>query len=80
MCAPGQSADSWRYDGTNLKSPATRSFATVVPQRLAVCVWRANLGKLHMLFGLKEIIAARLGENYDLHEWRTNWRLVTARR
>jgi|KBSMisStandDraft_5_1062788.scaffolds.fasta_scaffold642402_2 hypothetical protein len=57
-----------------------RSFATGVPRRFAVCVQRANLGKLHMVFGLKEIVAARLVENYDLHERHTDWRLVAARR
>jgi len=33
-----------------------------------------------MVFGLKEIVAARLVENYDLHERQTDWRLVAARR
>src|SRR6201982_2721025 len=47
---------------------------------LPICVSIAHRGKLRMALDLKEIIAARLGENYQLHERHLNRTLVAAQR
>ena len=45
-----------------------------------ICVSGANRRTLRMAFDLKEIVAARLGENYELHERHLNRTLVAAQR
>src|SRR3977135_4250963 len=46
----------------------------------SICLSSANLGTLRVAFDLKEIVASRLGENYDLHERHINRTLVAAQR
>src|ERR1041385_7341331 len=48
--------------------------------RDAICVSGANRRTLRVAFDLKEMIAARLGENYQLHERYVNRTLVAAQR
>src|SRR2546429_1918409 len=48
--------------------------------RSTICVANPNRGTLRVAFDLKEIIAARLGENYQLHERHINRTLVAAQR
>src|SRR3984885_8822078 len=47
---------------------------------LQICVSLANRRTLAVAFELKEIIASRLGENYQLHEKHINRTLVAAQR
>src|SRR5438046_7778612 len=45
-----------------------------------VCISTLNQGTCQVAFDLKEIIAARLGENYELHHRHLNRTLVAAQR
>src|SRR5256885_16198700 len=47
---------------------------------LPICLSRPNRRTLRVAFDLKEIVAARLGENYQLHERHVNRTLVQAQR
>src|SRR5438477_3411840 len=62
--------------------PRLRSLLSTPAQSCGynVCVPRLNRRPLAVAFDLKEIIAARLGENYQLHERHLNRTLVAAQR
>src|SRR5256884_7963776 len=51
-----------------------------MPRHAPSCIRSANRRTLRVAFDLKEIIAARLGENYQLHERHLNRTLVAAQR
>src|SRR5438477_10358466 len=62
--------------------PRLRSLLSTPAQSCGynVCVPLLNQRTLRMAFDLKEIIAARLGENYELHHRHVNRTLVAAQR
>src|ERR1700740_1410065 len=63
--------------GMNLRS---RTKPIPIGSRRPICVAMINHGTLRVAFDLKEIIAARLGENYQLHGGHLNRTLVAAQR